>query len=198
MNVISFDAKLWKNGNSLLLTIPKNIREEYNLDENDIIRVKAGVTTKEDIEREKELKKNQLMYPHVAKGTLIHKTEVVAHLDVVRFRINEEHTGKFGADVSEEVLETYKTLRGIIIAGRFTPEASSEKHYNDPPFDNDFKRNLNTTETIRLKSNNGDEIILEHIYFDNPIVKGDKLGSIEVVRFHSHCLTINPQKKTKP
>ena len=201
MKVISFDAKLWKNGNSLLLTIPKNIREEYNLDENDILRVKAGLTTKEDIEREQELKKIQLMYPRMAKGTIIHKGEVIARLNYVRFRIEEASVRQIGANINQSNQKTFKVLFGIIVDGKFTLEAQSEKHYGNYDMDNPWmKRNLFTTEIIKLEANEGEEITLEDIRFDDDVIKdirNNKFFFINDVEFTSHCLTIKTKNESR-
>lgn len=201
IKVISFDAKLWKNGNSLLLTIPKNIREEYNLDENDILRVKAGVTTKEYIEREKELKKIQLTYPRMAKGTIIHKGEVIARLNDVRFRIGEAFTGQMGGNLNQSNLKTFKILLGIIVEGKFTPEAHNEKHYGKIDMDDAWmKRNLTTTETIKLETDDGEEITLEDIRFDDDVIKdirNNKFFFINNVEFTCNCLTIKTKNESK-
>lgn len=57
---IQFDAKIWRNGKSLLLTVPKHIREQYNLNENDVLRIQARLTSRNEIDKEKELRKKSV------------------------------------------------------------------------------------------------------------------------------------------
>lgn len=196
MSAIKFDAKLWKNGNSLLLTIPKNIREGYNLDENDVLKIQASITTKEEIEIEKELNRLRSSYPESSEGAIIHKDEGVAILNEVRFKIMESRGSFVGDNMAFDELPLRKGLVGVILSGKFLSKASTDKHYGKQNLNASwFKRNLSTTEIMKLKTDDGQEILIKDIRFDEDVIKDNNLGFIDMIKFHGRNISITPKTK---
>lgn len=169
---IHFDAKIWKQGNSLILTIPKEVRTAHNLKENDHLRVFANLMTEEQLKQEHELKRIRTLYPHTATGMLIHDNEEVAQLQEVYFQIHEIRAGTLALGESFDKLPIHRKLYGIILRGVVLPIAYENKHYGQYPLEDGFiQKNLTYTETIELKTPDGREIIVSNISFEKPIMK---------------------------
>jgi len=124
-----------------------------------------------------------------AKGVIMHDKEIVANLKIVGFNIEGAFAGQPDFEPDTEKLHTNKVLHGTIIDGEFTTEAL--KHYSTQDIETEwFKRNLTTTETIVLETEDGKEITIKNIRFDSDITKDNKLSFIENVKFCSPCFTM--------
>lgn len=54
---IEFDGKVWKQGNSLIITIPKHIRDKFSLKEGDDLRFWGLIINEQMKEYEREGKR---------------------------------------------------------------------------------------------------------------------------------------------
>ena len=183
---IQFDGKVWKQGNSLIVTIPREIRRAYDLKEDDILRISAILMDKTELKKEEESKRLKAMYPYTGEGSLLHKNDEVAKLDQIRYYIRESRGGGYLEGDPIEKLPKIVSIRGIILKGRFMHIAYDKKHYG-PDFPRDYlqKRHLGGTETIKLKTPEGKELKISRIDFESDIIKG-KSPFINNVNFRGY------------
>lgn len=180
---IQFDAKVWKQGSSLILTIPKEIKNHYNLKEGEIMRISAGLIDEKEQKEEAELRKLRASYPYMGEGVIIHENEEIAKLHQVFFRIMEFKVGfSHGSPIKN--LREKKVVSGVINRGIFLHVAYDKKHYgHDFLRDPYFKQHLMGIEKIKLKTSDNKKITLNNLKFEEDIVKKES-PVISKVKFY--------------
>jgi len=181
---IQFDAKIWKQGGSMIITIPKDIHGFYNLKEGDILSLAGRVITQEELKEREEFGRIKASYPNEAQGSIIHGNEEIAILDRVFFTEIKFRAGSLGPGESFDNLPLHREIIGMIYKGRFLlSKIFQPEHYEHQDIsDKTFGTWLTDTETLVLKTMDGKEIKLNHITFEDPVLV-NKNPILRKVRF---------------
>lgn len=182
MKPIQFDAKIWKQGGSMIITIPKEIHGFYNLKEGDILSLVGRVITQEELKERKEFGRIKASYPNEAQGSIIHDNEEIAILDRVFFTEVKFRAGSLGPGESFDKLPLHREIVGVIYKGRFLlSKVFQPRHYKKYDIDEQFGTWLTDTETLILKTNLGKEIKAKHLTFKKPVLvnKNPSINKIE-------------------
>ena len=196
MYSIQFDAKTRWQGNSLVITLPAEIRETYNLQGDEVLRIYAKIMSGEEIKKEEELRNLTREYPIILSGKLFRDGEEIGTLDEVFARkigpIRSGHGGDL--DAMKWVDITY--FKGFIKKGFLTAESFSyyEKTFG---FNNDWvNKNLTANEEMVLRDEQGNEYRIIHLEFD-----GFNLGvnrrNMNVVKFEGRLIKGEEDEKAK-
>jgi len=181
---LQFGAKLWKQGNSLILTVPKDFREVNQLKEGDFLEIFARRVSKEELKKVEEMNRIKSSYPYGATGKIIHKEEDVAVLNHVFFRNFEYRAGTLSPGESFENLPSFKGISGIIYLGHMLPSASEKKHYKNYVLKGDkIMKDLLFSDIIKLKTSDGKEFELKDIRFEEDL---PLRGGLNNVRFEGY------------
>ncbi len=181
---INFDAKVWKQGNSLIVTIPIEFKNTHGLKEGDIMRISAGLISEKEQKEEAELRRLATTYPLYGEGSIIHKNEDVIRLKQVFCRLMEFRGGTLALGQSFDDLPVMSVVAGVIREGNILHKVYDEKHYS-PLLRRDpyFKRNLSGIEKIKIKTTDGKKLIIKNVRFESDILKEDS-NLINTVEFY--------------
>lgn len=185
MLTIQFEAKIWKQGKSALITIPSEIVQLYGLTDENYLDISAKIIEKDKIKELQEIKRLKTIYPNEAQGYILHGNEKVAVFDLVLYRNTTSWVGALGPNDSFDKLPKVETTNGIIVKGRLLPTISEKDEYKAEkayPLDG---RYLFWNDELHLITSTGERIILKHIDIETSInVNENKLEKIE---FSSHA-----------
>lgn len=185
---LQFDSKIWKQGNSLIVTIPKDVRDMYNLKEGDMLRIDARLVTKEELKTEEELRQMQLKYSNFGSGVLLYKNEEIAQLAQVFFNTTESRV-KDGVDLITGDFKNSAVLisvQGIIVKGEISP--STYDKCLSTNMKRDIIEGMLYSGTMELKTSDGKDVTIEIRHtFDNPIF-GEKTPLIEKITFSGYLI----------
>lgn len=168
---IYFEAKIWKQGGSMIITIPKEIHGFYKLKKGDILRLAGRVITQEELKERQEFARIKASYPNEAQGSIIHKDEEIAILDRVFFNEIQFRAGSLREGEPFDNLPLHREIIGIIYKGRFlSSKIFQPEHYGKYHIDEQFGSWLTDTEILILKTNTGKQIKLKHLTFEKPVL----------------------------
>jgi len=179
MNQINFDAKVWKQGSSLILTIPSEIKNSFSIKEGDIMRLTARIISEKEQKEEAELRRLSNKYPLYGDGTLIHEGEEIGRINQIFCRVMEYRTSI--GELSFKDSPVQKAIVGFIRRGSILHTAYNKKHYGlhllKDPY---IKRNLTGVEKIKMKTVDGKELIIKNLNFESNIIKdSNKMEEVE-------------------
>lgn len=158
MTEIQFEAKIWKQGNSYITTIPKEIVNLYGIKENDHLQISAMIREEKDVKEEIEINKLKGKFPNVGKGVIKHKNEVVANLNIIFYRTFDYREGGLPPGGSFKDLPKRTAIMGVIITGMFLPIAYEKKHYKSLIKIPQFRNTLDGSEIIEMETINKEKI----------------------------------------
>lgn len=193
MKKMQFKGEVWKQGNSLILTIPKEIREAYGLVKGDFLDIDAAIVDRKLGEEEKEAKRLRATHQYEASGVMLHKGEEIAYLEKVFLTEIKFRGGGVppGGRISDLPLRT--SVVGVILKGRFLPNIFSPNHYGLKGIDIPRGKYLLYEETMELVTEDGRKVNLHQIEFETPLYNTHSSGlRIQKREFHA-----TPVKESK-
>ena len=97
-----FNAKIWKQGNSFIITIPIEIVKEYGMNESDYLHVTAILKDKNEVKEEREMNQLKYRFPYSGKGIIKHNNEDVAILDSIIYKTFESGDATISMNFEED------------------------------------------------------------------------------------------------
>ena len=182
---IGFNAKVWLQGNSLLVTVPMHFRENFNLQPGEILQIAARKITKEELEYEKKLHRIMSSYHIEVSGSIINKGVEIAKIGkgFVRTSVIRAGTSIAGdpQQLFDNLVET-TIVHGAIVNGTVLPSASEKKHFGVFLRENETKimKDLLYGITMKLKTIEGKTLKIKNIRFDEDL---PTMGHIEIMHF---------------
>ena len=171
MTSLQFDAKVWKQGNSYILTIPSEVRLQYNIKPKDIMRISAILIDEKQQKEEIELKRLMTLYPNFGEGILLHKNEEVARLDQLFCRLDSFMVSSYSQEPTPESWSKKTRVRGIIKIGSFLHTAYEKKHYGPDMLKSSYlKPYLMGSEEIHMRATNGKKFVIKNLNFENSLI----------------------------
>jgi len=170
MAQINFESKIWKQGNSLIITIPKDIVKNYDIKESDFLQISAILKEKKDIEEEIEINRLQAKFPEIGTGVIKHKNEIVAELNTIFYKTFSLRGGALLPGGSLKDLPKKEIIVGIIISGMFLPKAFEKKHYGDLIEMTHFRRTLAGGEVVEIQTMNNKKIKIKIYEYKKDII----------------------------
>ena len=170
----------------MLVGVPKEIKNDFDIKEGDTLGINAIVVEEEDLKEKKELKRLTARYPYSGEGVIIHDGEVVAKLNQILYMVKEEisYGYNFATQESQELTKKWK-IYGIIIKGNFLPIAYDNKHYGKHLKEPRVQKSLTGSEIIKIKLDNGKEGYVESIEFlpTEGVILNENNYSIDKIEF---------------
>lgn len=171
--------------------MPKEVRESFKIKEGDVMEIEARITTKEEVERQRQIKRFRSRgYGYEGNGVITRinhetkKQEEVIALDHVFAYKHEFWSGVEGPMQGYRDVAPKVAFSGIIISGRFLSTAFQQGHYRRG-VDGVTGRYLFGDEQMILRLTDGKALALKNLSFDPPLNTTQSIG-IEMVEFHAY------------
>ncbi|MCK4496818.1 MAG: AbrB/MazE/SpoVT family DNA-binding domain-containing protein [Candidatus Aenigmarchaeota archaeon] len=173
MTSIKFSAEVWKQGNSLLVTIPKAVRDTFGIKEGDAMHVSAMLIDKRRLQMEKEVNELRARYQLEGSGYIVRKNpktgkdDRLISLDHVFLTKYELRGGFLAEGQSLDDLPLRTSYDGVIFRGRFLSDSFKNEHYTSRGIDKIMGRFLRGDEKMILTLKDGSKLVLTRISFDD-------------------------------
>lgn len=123
MEIEPFVADTWKQGNSILITIPSHIVKLYDIKEKETCQVYLRKKSMEEIKKERSLERLRIMFRNRHEiARIVQGKKVIAEIPTIFFQLRQ---GAFSYAPDEDLSETlkkvpYDRFHGEIFEGRLS------------------------------------------------------------------------------
>ncbi|MBL7206640.1 MAG: hypothetical protein ISS36_03510 [Candidatus Aenigmarchaeota archaeon] len=176
-----FVGKIWKQGKSLVLTIPQGTYKSENLSEGDSVKTLIEKIDEEKLRMELEIKKLRSEYEFEGYGSVLSKKDEIIKIDIAFFSLTSRAMVLNPGESFQKLEDAPKDrVYGIILKGRVLNSKIFSNHkYGKNGIDELNWRYLTGIETMILKTEKGEIEITDLEFHTSFNSKSPGLNKIE-------------------